>query len=77
MGGLFITPQEIFLLAVGKGKIALPVDRPVDRRNGHISDCCASGRPPGRPTKAIGRSLGRPASTREWGALSRSTGLHG
>ena len=30
----------------GKVKNDLPVDRPVDRRNGHISDRCASSRPP-------------------------------
>ena len=43
--GVFIAPKGICLLAAGKGRIALPVDRPVDQPNGHISDRCASGRP--------------------------------
>ena len=67
--GLFISHPKICPLAAGKGKIALSVNW----RNGHIYDRCASGRPPGRPAIAIGRLPGRPASTREWGALSRST----
>ena len=43
--GVFIAPLEICQLAPGKGRFALPVDRSVDRPNGHISDRCASGRP--------------------------------
>ena len=35
------------------------VDCPVDRRNGHIYDRCASDRPPGRPATAIDRPPGR------------------
>ena len=43
--GVFIAPKQIYLLAAGKGSFALPVDCPVDRPNGQISDRCASSRP--------------------------------
>ena len=49
MKWVFVTPQKFCPLAVGKGRFALPVDRPVNRPNGHFYDRCASGRPSGRP----------------------------
>ena len=69
--GAYIAPYEICPLAAGKGNFALPVDRPVDRTNGHFYDRCASGRPPGRPrldteSRALCRStdpVDRPTSS--------------
>ena len=57
--GVYIASQKSARWQSGKVRNDLPVDRPVDRRNGHISDRSASCRPPGRPGQAFGRPPGR------------------
>ena len=67
--GIFIASQKSARWQPGKGRNALPFDRPTVIFMTVVS---AVDRPVDR-AKTIGRPPGRPGPTREWGAFSRST----
>ena len=70
--GVFIAPYEICLLAAGKGRNALPVDRPTVK-NLTVAPTGRPGLDPESNGSLAGRPPGRPEPDTESRALCRST----